>query len=271
MVPNNIILYTFSRHIFLLDRNTDFLYCSVNFYVYIIVDNMSESIYKKLERAVLTGSLKPRERLIEMGLATQFNVSRFSIRKAIHELARKGFVEIIPNKGARVIDNSDREVEDSFIVRMNLELLAAELIIKKITDEKMAEIKKIQKDYARAVAGGDFDKMILKNEEFHRALYEATENKFLYECLDKVTNAIFPQRYNAYFMLGISQRTVKDHEIIIERIEKKDLEGLKRIIKESIINPNMILKSRGKYRNPVYGKVVPVKNRKLKHLKPGLI
>ena len=204
----------------------------------------TDSIHKKLEMAILTGRIKPRERLIEMELVSQLNASRFSIRKAIHELARKGLVEIIPNKGARVVDHSDKEVEDSFLVRMNLELLAAELIIERITPEKLAEIKKIQKDYAKAVAMGSFEKMTLKNEEFHRALYQATENKFLCEFLHNVTNAIFPQRYNAYFMLGMAPKTVKDHEAMIQAIEKRESEKLKRIFKNSIINPNMILKSR---------------------------
>jgi hypothetical protein len=72
-------------------------------------------------------------------------------------------------------------------------------------------------------------------------------------------------------MLGISQRTVNDHEIIIKRIEKKDLEGLKRILKESIINPDMILKSRGKNQNPIYGKAERVNHRKFKQMRPGPI
>lgn len=224
----------------------------------------TDSIYKKLEIAILTGHLKPRERLVEMELASQLNVSRFTVRKAMRELASKGLVEIIPNRGARVVDHSDNEVEDSFLVRMSLELLAAELIVNRITSDRLAGIKKIQKDYAKAVSKGMIEEMILKNEEFHRALYEATENKFLCEFLFTVTNAIFSKRYNAYFMLGIAQRTVKDHETIIEMIERKDLEGLKRIFKESVINPDMILQSREGFQNLIYGNFTKIKNRKLK-------
>ena len=205
---------------------------------------MAQSITQKLQFAILTGQLKPRERLIESDLSSKFNAKRFSIRKALQELARRGLVEIILNKGARVIDNSDKEVEDSFVVRTNLELLAAELIVKRMTPEKLAEIKKIQTDYAKAVSMGDFEKMILKNEEFHRSLYQATGNKFLCEFLENVTNAIFSRRYNAYFVLGMAPKTVKDHEAMIQAIKKRESEKLKRIFKNSIINPNMILKSR---------------------------
>jgi DNA-binding GntR family transcriptional regulator len=205
---------------------------------------MIDSIRKQLEIAILTGDLKPRERLVETELCARLNVKRFAVRKAIEVLDRKGLVEIIPHKGARVKDVSDRELEDSFLVRMNLEFLAAELLLKRITPRELAEMRKIQEDYAKAVATGDLQNMILKNEEFHETLYQATDNKFLYEFLEHVTNAVFSLRYNAYFMLGMAQRSVNDHETILQAIEERDLAKLKRILKESIINPRMILRSR---------------------------
>jgi DNA-binding GntR family transcriptional regulator len=199
---------------------------------------------QRLEMAILTGELKPRERLVESELISKFRVKRFAVRKAIHELAHRGFVEITPNKGARVVDISDKEVEDVYLVRMNLELLAADLLIEKMTSEKLAHIKKVQKEYVKAVKNGSFEEMVSKNEAFHRTLYQLTENRFLAEHLEKIANAIFALRYNAYFLLGIAQKTVADHGAMIEAIEKKDAEGLKRILKESIIYPKMIYLSR---------------------------
>ncbi len=60
---------------------------------------MTETTIKKLEMAILTGEMKPRERLVESELISKFNVKRFAVRKAIHELAHRGFVEVVPNKG----------------------------------------------------------------------------------------------------------------------------------------------------------------------------
>ena len=93
--------------------------------------------------AILAGELKPRERLVESELIAKFNVKRFTIRKIIQELAHLGFVEFTPNKGARVADITDEELEDLYCVRVNLELLAAELLIKKITPEKLSLLWKI--------------------------------------------------------------------------------------------------------------------------------
>jgi len=214
-----------------------------------IVDNpmMPESVYKKLEMAILTGHLKPRERLVESEISSQLRVKRFAARKAIQELAQKGFVELIPNKGARVIDLTDREVEDNYRVRMNLELLAAELMVERITAADLKAIRKIQKEYAEAVTRGRIKDMILKNEEFHKALLQVTGNRFLCELLDKIKNAAFSLRYNTYFMLGIASRTVSDHEAILRALERRDLKTLKRILRESIILPKMIHQSRYQY------------------------
>jgi DNA-binding GntR family transcriptional regulator len=218
-----------------------------------IVDNpmMPETVYKKLEMAILTGHLKPRERLVESEISSQLSVKRFAARKAIQELSQKGFVELIPNKGARVIDLTDREVEDNYRVRMNLELLAAELMVQRITAADLRAIRKIQKEYAAAVARSRMKDMILKNEEFHKALLRVTGNRFLCELLDKIKNAAFALRYNTYFMLGIASRTVSDHEAIIRTLERKDLRALKRILKESIIYPKMISQSKSPWLHPV--------------------
>ncbi len=58
--------------------------------------------------------------------------------------------------------------------------------------------------------------MVSKNEAFHRTFYQMAKNGFLAEHLEKLTNAIFALRYNAYFLLGIAQRTIEDHEAVIQ-------------------------------------------------------
>ena len=116
--------------------------------------------------------------------------------------------------------------------------------MKRIKREKLASLKRTQNDYAKAVARGIFTQMILKNEEFHRKLYRATENKFLCDFLEKITNVIFPLRYNAYFLLGIAPKSVEQHEAIIRSLEEKNLKELKHTIKESIIYPKMFYLSK---------------------------
>ncbi len=204
----------------------------------------ADSVCKIVEIAILTGELKPRERLVESELITKFNVKRFTIRKAIQELAHRGFVELTPNKGARVADITDEELEDLYCVRLNLELLAAELLIKKITPPKMSLLRKIHKKYIRAVENHVIEEMVMINEEFHRTLYRMTENRFLADNLERLTNGIFALRYNTYILLGMFQVSVAQHEAIINALGERDLEKLKACTMDNIIYPKMIYDSR---------------------------
>lgn len=199
---------------------------------------------KLLKMAILTGELKPRERLVESDLISKFNIKRFAVRKAIQELAHRGFVELVPNKGARVADFSDKEVENIYVVRMNLEYLAAELAIANLTREKLSRLKQVQKEFTYAVRSGVLEDMVVKNEEFHRTFYWMTENRFLAEHLERLTNSIFFLRYHAYFLLGADAKSVEHHEAIIGAIEMRDVDRLKQVLKESIIYPKMIYLSR---------------------------
>jgi DNA-binding GntR family transcriptional regulator len=199
---------------------------------------------RALETAILSGRLKPRQRLIETELAAELHASRFLVRRAITELARKGLVEVVPQKGARVVDISDQEVEDTYRVRLTLELLAAELMAQRVSRERLAAIKRVQREYAAAVQRRAFEEMILKNETFHRALYAATENRLLCELLEKVRNVTFPLRYAAYFIPGRAQQSLRDHEAMIGALEAGDLPRLMKVVQRSVSFPKEIYLSR---------------------------
>jgi DNA-binding GntR family transcriptional regulator len=194
-------------------------------------------IYLTLEGAILSGKLKPRERLIETELAAELRVNRSLIRRAISELAAKGLVDVVPQKGARVIDIPEEEVEDAYRVRMNLELLAADLVVQRINRASLMSIKQLQEEYVGAVARRAFEEMILKNEEFHRAIYAASENRLLCELLEKVRNVTFPLRYAAYFIPGRAEQSIRDHAEMIEALEKRDLAALRRVVETSVSFP----------------------------------
>ena len=209
-----------------------------------------DPVSQALETAILSGKLKPRQRLIETELAAEMNVGRFAIRRAISELAAKGLVETVPQKGARVIDVSDEEVEGAYHIRLNLELLCAELVVKRISRDDLAEIKRLQKEYVRTVERHSFEEMVLKNEEFHRALYAASRNKLLCDLLEKVRNVTFPLRYSAYFIPGRSEQSIRDHVAMIDALEKKDLTALTQVITQSILYPKSIYLSRKRQNDP---------------------
>ena len=97
---------------------------------------LRDVVFKTLRRAILTGELKPGERLMEIHLANRLGVSRTPIREAIRKLELEGLVTMIPRRGAEVPDITEKNLKDVLEVRRALEGLAIELACQRITEEK---------------------------------------------------------------------------------------------------------------------------------------
>ena len=86
---------------------------------------LGEQVSQILIDAILQGSLKQGDQLIEADLQQHFNVSRSPLREAFRDLEKKGLVEIIPRRGAFVRTVTTKDIEENFPVRATLEGLAA--------------------------------------------------------------------------------------------------------------------------------------------------
>lgn len=59
---------------------------------------LREVVFETLREAIINGTLKPGERMMEIQLAEQLGVSRTPVREAIRKLELEGFVVMIPRK-----------------------------------------------------------------------------------------------------------------------------------------------------------------------------
>ena len=98
---------------------------------------LRDVVFNTLRQAILTGELKPGERLMEIHLANKLGVSRTPIREAIRKLELEGLVNIIPNKGAYVTGISDKDVHDIYMIRSMLEGLCVRWATEHITQDQL--------------------------------------------------------------------------------------------------------------------------------------
>ena len=64
----------------------------------------ADSLRDQLEQDIVTGTLRPGERLDEQGLAARFGVSRTPVREAIGRLASLGLILVKPRSGSYVAE-----------------------------------------------------------------------------------------------------------------------------------------------------------------------
>jgi DNA-binding GntR family transcriptional regulator len=187
------------------------------------------SIVENIKDDIFLGKLKPRERLVELSLCEKLNVKRNKLRKALMELERLGFVKIEPNKGATVRDFELDEIEQIIQMRRLLEEQAARLIPLPVSAEVLADLTKLQKRHAEALAKEDMLSGYKLNHEFHDILYSLCGNTYLVEMIKYFTNLIeaIKSRRRYFKLIKNSPQT---HLKIISALKNEDREELVRLL-----------------------------------------
>lgn len=101
---------------------------------------VEEAVTAALREAIITGVLKPGERLRQAALAKELNTSRVPVAAALHNLAAEGLVDYAPHRGATVRVLEPEELEETYQLRIVLETFALRLAIERITPADVDEL-----------------------------------------------------------------------------------------------------------------------------------
>jgi DNA-binding GntR family transcriptional regulator len=101
----------------------------------------TDGLVIELQRRILVGDYPPGTRLRQELLADEFGVSRMPVRAALLVLHSKGLLETIPRRGAFVRGPSPHDIREAYVVRAELEGLAAELAAQQIPDDDLRALR----------------------------------------------------------------------------------------------------------------------------------
>jgi len=189
--------------------------------------------YEILRNDILTGKYTPNERLILKDLANYLNLSMIPIREALGHLERDGLVRQIPHQGYTVAPFSVEEIEELFTLRISLESLALEIIIKKSKENLISKLYLLTKEMNKNIKekfssqNPRRKKFMLINRDFHLTI--ATFTGFIH--LPSILNNIFDmsERYMNLleFVVGLNSIDYLEHLEILKSIERKDEKSAK--------------------------------------------
>lgn len=185
---------------------------------------LRDVVFNTLRQAILTGELKPGERLMEIHLADRLGVSRTPIREAIHKLEREGLVTIIPRRGAEVAQITEKSMNDVLEVRRALDALCVELACDRITEEGLENLKTACDHFEQCVKTKDSKKIAQADVALHDIIVQATGNQRLIQLVNNLSEQMY--RYRFEYIKDSSQHKtlVEEHRIIYRSIMAKDKE-----------------------------------------------
>ena len=138
-----------------------------------------EAVLAQIRRGIVVGALRPGDKLTELSLAANLQVSRATVREALGQLAQEGLVVAEPYRGLRVADLDVDALRDLASTRLALDLLAARGVLADPTGRRLALIRQAWSTFE----GTAFDDDPVRRHEghlaFHRAIWNAAENVVL--------------------------------------------------------------------------------------------
>ncbi len=186
--------------------------------------NSEDAVYRKLKTAIRKRYIKQGSQLVEVALAQQLGVSRTPVRSAIKRLEAEGLVNSIPNRGAFVITPTQKEIEETFLVRAQLEIMAIRLASSHISGKQIEELRNLISLETKVFDESNLDEYYAANDNLHLKIAELSGNRVLYsyikELLDKTR--IFLILYDPFYKL--EYRPTSEHEAIIDALAAGDEE-----------------------------------------------
>ena len=146
--------------------------------------SLRDQVRDILMEQILTGQLKPGDRLKEMHIANSLGVSQAPVREAIRYLEALGFLEHVPNAGTRVKTFSIDKLIEVYQVREALEITAVRIAFENIKKPSVldASVKMLEAAFEKmneAAVRDDASDYAKHNTKFHRIFLKMSGNETL--------------------------------------------------------------------------------------------
>ncbi len=197
---------------------------------------LRDVVFRTLRQAILTGEMKPGERLLEIHLANKLGVSRTPIREAIRMLELEGLVIMVPRRGAQVAQITEKSMSDVLEVRCALDVLAVELACERITAEAVEELREACRAFEKATVTRDVHVIAKADVAFHDIIFKAAGNPRLTQMINNLAEQMYRYRFEYIKDESQHQMLIREHCLICESIEKRDVEAAKDAIRKHIEN-----------------------------------
>ncbi|MEV6957946.1 GntR family transcriptional regulator [Streptomyces sp. NPDC051207] len=191
-------------------------------------------ILDALRTALVSGELRPGEVYSAPVLGERFGVSATPVREAMQQLALEGAVEVVPNRGFRVVVRGARELAELAEVRALIEVPVMLRLARTVPVERWAELRPLAESTVRAASSGCAASYAEADRAFHReALSLAGNGQLLRIAEDLHRRAQWP------VLSGTTTRGRADlvadaaqHTALLDALIARDLDVVRALVRE---------------------------------------
>jgi len=176
-----------------------------------------EAVASTLRAKIINGEIQPGEKMKEISLTKELNVSRTPIREAFRILQSEGLLKYIPNRGVIVADGLDpQKVYEMICVWGILSASAAFHAAGSKDDEKKAQLMSVQSQMEREPF--EAIKMTKLDYQLHRIVGELSGSSVLCDYIDDIQKKLEGFMYATRFNEKRYSFSIKEHRNMVEAI-----------------------------------------------------
>lgn len=213
-------------------------------------ESLSRQVFEQLKQQIITGKWEPGEKIpSENELSEMLNVSRVTIREALQTLVALDLLEKKQGEGTFIKELSGETYIDALLptfvnlkrskafsvheYRKIIEVGAIELVVERVTEEDIVELKKILNNMKKYK--DDLERFALEDLNFHLTLCQITKNPIIEKANFLMKDYLKETMSEIIKTMG-SEDGIRYHGEIIEAIENKDKERAKELMEKHLDN-----------------------------------
>jgi len=195
----------------------------------------SQRAYTQLRERILRSQFLPNQKINEVALASELNISRTPLREALHRLVAEGLL-VDRGRGLSVPGLEPKVVFDLFEARLEIECATVRLACERAEDAELEALSEFLSESMAESPDASVDRLIELDLRFHDTIAELARNEVLRQILSNLNDRIHLVRWIA--MEGRRDRTQSEHREILDHLCARDKNAAIAVMREHILHRN---------------------------------
>lgn len=196
--------------------------------------SLREQIGVSLRAALVAGEMVPGVTYSAPVLAERFGVSATPVREAMLDLINEGMIVAVPNRGFRIVETTDQDLDEMTELRRLIEVPTVGQIAKSITSEQVDGLRLIATRIMDAAAKGDVVTYIEADRQFHLELLRLSGNTRLVDLVDQLRMNTRLYGLEELAASGHLGRSSEEHLTLLDALEAGDRRGAERVMAQHL-------------------------------------
>jgi DNA-binding GntR family transcriptional regulator len=199
--------------------------------------SLRQQVAHALRAALVAGEMRPGVLYSAPTLADKFGISPTPVREAMLDLVKEGLVEAVRNKGFRVTELSEQDLDEITAIRMLIEPPTVRDIAQNCDGRmvpKVEELRPIAREIEALAVKRDLIGYVEADRRFHLGLLTVAGNAHLVEVISnlRARSRLYGLRQLADS--GQLQNSSEEHEQLVDLVLAGDAEGAARLMYQHI-------------------------------------